>query len=62
MAAKLTKRAVNYRRALPLARRRCGTCVMFRERHAPHRDAHGSCTLVEGMIRRNDVCDRWAGK
>ena len=62
MAAKLSKAAVHYRRAFPLAPRRCGTCVMFREAPAPHRGEHGSCTLVAGMIRRGDVCDRWAAR
>ena len=54
MARKLTKASVNYRRAAPMGHKRCGTCVMFR--------APGSCTLVAGVIRRNDVCNRWAAK
>ena len=62
MARKLSKAAVHYRRALPLAHKRCGNCVMFRDTPDDERAAHGYCTLVAGMIRRNDVCDRWAAR
>lgn len=50
---KVSKASVNYRKAL-YGLRRCGTCSMFR--------APGSCTLVEGRIRRQDVCDKWEAK
>lgn len=51
MASKLTKTRVNYRHAGLLARKKCGTCSMFRE--------PDQCTLVRGPIRRRDVCDRF---
>lgn len=44
------KASVNYRPAETLGER-CGTCSMFREPNA--------CTLVAGIIRRDDVCDEW---
>ena len=54
MAVKLTKASVNYRKATGGAPRRCGNCSMFR--------APAGCTLVAGVIKRGDVCDRWAPK
>lgn len=60
MAGKVSKPSVNYRRAgiLALFGRRCGACVMFR----PGQAGEGRCTLVEGVIGRGDLCDRWARK
>lgn len=46
----VSKASVNYRPAETLEER-CGTCSMFREPNA--------CTLVAGVIRRDDVCDEW---
>ena len=46
----VSKESVNYRPAESLTER-CGTCSMFREPN--------SCTLVTGIIRRDDVCDEW---
>ena len=51
MARKVSKESVRYRRASTKAPRRCGTCAMFR--------APAGCTLVAGLIRRGDVCNRW---
>jgi len=52
MARKVSKESVRYRRASSAkAPRRCGTCAMFR--------APAGCTLVAGLIRRGDVCNRW---
>lgn len=56
MADKLSKASVNYRAAAS-ARRRCGTCAMFR----PGAEAN-HCTLVAGAIQPNHVCDRWEKK
>ena len=49
---KVSKASVSYRPAR--GGKRCGTCAMFR--------APASCTLVAGVVRRGDVCDRWAPK
>ena len=49
----VSKETVNYRHDRESARR-CGNCVMF------HPD--GSCDLVLGKIRPEDVCDRWEAK
>lgn len=54
---KVTKRSVNYRRARKGAKRRCGSCSMLRTGHSGY-----YCTLVAGLIRRADVCDRWEAK
>jgi hypothetical protein len=48
---KLSKIEVHYGRAE--GHKRCGNCSMYRK---------GTCTLVAGDIRRNDVCDRWEAK
>lgn len=58
-AGKVPKREVGYRRAGQTARKRCGTCSMFRPDYTPK---WGSCTLVDGFIRAGDVCDRWEAK
>lgn len=50
-AATLSKGQVRYR-AASNPKRKCGTCDMFR--------APSGCTLVKGIIRPADVCDRWA--
>lgn len=46
----VSKESVNYRPAESMDRR-CGNCSMFRE--------PSGCTLVAGIIRRDDVCDEW---
>jgi 8-oxo-dGTP pyrophosphatase MutT (NUDIX family) len=46
----VSKESVDYRPAETLEER-CGTCSMFREPN--------SCTLVLGIIQRDDVCDEW---
>lgn len=51
----LSQEQVNYGPGQGL--KRCVTCVMFR----PGLLYPGRCTLVQGDIRRLDVCDRWAG-
>ena len=47
---KLSKDAVNYREA-ENPRHSCGTCSMF--------VAPNGCTLVSGLIDKDDTCDRW---
>jgi 2'-5' RNA ligase len=51
-AARLLKASVGYRPAA--GDRRCGTCVMFRPG-----EGDGRCTLVQGPIEADHVCDRW---
>jgi len=55
-SGKVSKASVNYRPAAQRSNggKRCGSCSMFR--------APAGCTLVAGVIRRGDVCDRWAPK
>jgi hypothetical protein len=50
--SKLSKSEVNYRPAT--GANKCGTCSMFR--------GPNGCTLVEGVISKGDVCDRWSAK
>lgn len=52
-AATLSKQQTHYRTASEPGRR-CGSCSMFREPNA--------CTLVQGLIQADGVCDRWAAK
>ena len=52
MAEKVSKDSVNYRPATN--NKRCGNCSMFSE--------NGRCTLVEGLIRSSDTCDKWVEK
>jgi hypothetical protein len=54
---KLSQQEVSYRPAID-PERRCGTCSMFR---ISGDDEHGECTLVQGIIDPNDVCNRWTG-
>jgi len=54
MAEKVSKDSVNYRPATN--NKRCGNCAMSTF-HGTF--THGSCTLVEGLIRRDDTCDKW---
>lgn len=54
-SGKLSQKAVDYRPAKD-PDRRCGTCSMFR---ISGDDEHGECTLVQGIIDPNDVCNRW---
>lgn len=55
---KLPKQAVNYRPARSRTKR-CATCSMFRYGQGPLDD---TCTLVAGVIRAADTCDRWESK
>lgn len=53
MKPTVSKSSVNFRSGT--AAKRCGNCVMFHPRqHA--------CDLVKGVIRSDDVCDRWQKK
>lgn len=52
----MNKSEVNYRQST--GEQRCGNCSMFR----PLVFGYGSCTLVAGVIRDQDVCDRWEEK
>ena len=55
----MSKASVNYRAAT--GKQRCGNCVMFRPSQAESAiTLCGRCTLVEGPIRAEDTCDRWA--
>ena len=47
---KVSKESVDYRHS-DNPNKRCGTCSMFLP--------SGSCTLVEGLILAEDVCDEW---
>jgi len=47
---KVSKESVDYRES-DNPNKRCGTCSMFLP--------SGSCTLVEGLIKAEDVCDEW---
>lgn len=57
--SKVSKRSVNYRKKpYSWGGRRCGNCSMFtRAKAGP--GGTGSCTLVAGEIRPQDICDRW---
>jgi hypothetical protein len=55
---KVSKESVNYRHGT--SERHCGNCVMFRL-HPPDFES-GACTLVQGIIEEDDVCDRWEGE
>jgi High potential iron-sulfur protein len=57
MMAKVSKDSVNYRPATN--NKRCGNCAMYSERL---HDGRGTCSLVEGSIRRHDTCDKWQAK
>lgn len=50
---KVSKESVHYREAT--GSHHCGNCSMFR----PREEGEAMCTLVQGMIERDDVCDRW---
>jgi hypothetical protein len=50
MTKKLSHKEVNYRKASS-AKRRCGTCTMYRSETPP------DCTAVKQPIRPMDVCD-----
>jgi hypothetical protein len=55
--AKVSKDSVNYRPATNS--KRCGNCSMFIERQYADYSDKGRCTLVEGLIRIRDTCDKW---
>lgn len=59
-SGKLTKESVSYRDADGGSNKRCGTCDMFRSDTTT--GAGGSCSLVEGSISPQAVCDRWESK
>lgn len=53
---KLTKGEVRYRPKSTRAREQCGNCIMFE----PGSNAkNGTCSLVEGPIDPQYVCQRW---
>ena len=52
MSKKLSKADVNYRESK--GSKACGNCAMYSG------NGVGSCSLVQGMIRAEMVCDRWA--
>jgi len=54
--AKVSKESVNYRPATNS--KRCGTCSMYRDTNTS-KIIFGRCTLVEGLIRIRDTCDKW---
>ena len=56
-AGKLTQESVHYRDADGGSNMRCGTCDMFRSDTTT--GVGGSCTIVEGSISPQAVCDRW---
>lgn len=51
MDGKVSKASVNYRHSDD-PNKRCGNCSMF--------IPSGACTLVEGLIKSEDLCDEWA--
>lgn len=53
-AEKVSKESVDYRHHT--GEHMCGNCSMFR---VSGDDESGSCTLVAGNIRSDDVCDEW---
>lgn len=52
---KVSKASVHFRTAMPGAKKHCGACSMFQP-------ATASCSLVQGRIKSNDVCDRFQAK
>lgn len=61
--AKVGKRSVRYRGTWSRSRR-CGTCTMFRpgKTRLARLLGTGNCTLVEGIISDDAVCDKWEAK
>lgn len=59
---KVSKASVNYRKqSYQWGRRKCANCSMF-VRGKPGNRPAGACTLVAGVIRPQDICDRWEAK
>lgn len=57
----VSKEAVNYREST--GKRKCGNCVMFHPSNSLSAiELRGSCDLVTGEIRAENVCDRWESK
>jgi hypothetical protein len=50
--AKYSITEVRYRPAIGAAKRRCSTCLN-------HQEAESGCTMVEGRIKPNFVCNLW---
>jgi hypothetical protein len=50
--AKYSKPEVHYRPTIGGAKRRCSNCINYRE-------AESGCTMVEGSIEPNFVCNLW---
>ena len=50
--AKYSATEVRYRLAISSAKRRCSTCINYQE-------AESRCTMVEGTIKPNFVCNLW---
>lgn len=56
---KLSKVRVNYRTTTSETRK-CTNCSMYR---ALQNDSNlGTCTLVQGLVSKGHVCDRWKVK
>jgi len=50
--AKYSKTEASYRPAMGAAKRRCSNCINYQE-------AESGCTMVEGSINANFVCNLW---
>ena len=50
--AKYSETEVRYRPAIAGAKRRCNNCINYQE-------AESGCTMVEGSIKPNFVCNLW---
>jgi len=50
--AKYSKPEVSYRPAIGGAKRRCSNCINYQE-------TESGCTMVEGSIKPNFVCNLW---
>ena len=53
--AKYSETEVRYRPAIAGAKRRCNNCINYLE-------AESGCTMVEGSIKPNFVCNLWKFK
>ena len=49
---KYSETEVNYRPAIPGGERHCSSCINYEE-------AESGCTMVEGTIKPNFVCNLW---
>ena len=58
MDQKVSKESVKYRPAT--GKQQCGNCSMFRIMRLGRDKMTGRCTLVEGSIRADFVCNEWS--